>query len=211
MTMSRYLIALTRLCGRMPIRTSFVTAALATGLVAGAPAVAQDYPARDVGEWTVAAGKDKEGCFLTRQYPRVGGTTLLLGLDIDGTNHLSVLNANWSIKPRDTLNLDFRLSGSGYPGHAAVGMAADGKQGFVTTFEAKFLAYFAASPLLGISRGDVKVEQLRLDGSGAAVAELRRCVWIHKAKPATKASGREQTDTIPTDPFAPEAKRKSKK
>lgn len=185
------------------VRPTFFPLALATGLLASAHASAQEYPARDIGGWTVAASKDKKGCFLTREYKGTGETTLLLGLDIDDTNHLSVLNHNWSIKPKDRLELDFRLSNGGYSKHFAIGIASNGKQGFVTTFEAKFPSYFAASKTLHIYRGDVPVEQLSLDGSGAAVAELRNCVGIYRAKAVAEADEKKRSDPIPKDPFAP--------
>ena len=124
----------------------------------------------------MAPSKDGQGCFLTKVYDRPGDTTLLLGLDRDGTNHLTVLNSNWSIEPKQRLKLDFRLSKGGYAKHFAVGLASDGKRGFVTSFEPKFPAYFASSHMLAIARGDVPVERLPLDGSGAAVASLRQCV-----------------------------------
>ena len=164
---------------------------------------------RDVGGWTVAASKDQRGCFLTRTYGGAGATTLLLGLDIDGSNHLSVLNDNWSIKQNDQLKLNFRLSNGGYSEHPVVGMASEGKKGFVTNFETKFLSYFAASTDLRIYRGDVPVERLSLGGSGAAVAELRRCVGIYRAKTAAGAREKGRSDQIPKDPFAPEAKQRS--
>ena len=188
-------------------RPALLPLALAAAIVASPPALAQDYPARDVSGWTVAASADRKGCFVTRTYDGPGRTTLLLGLDIDATNHLSVLNANWSIRPKDRLKLNFRLTTGGYPDHFAVGIAADGKKGFVTDFEAKFPAYFAASKSLHISRGAVPVEQLDLAGSAAAVTELRRCVWIHKAAGprATPRSG-----DIPKDPFADKSARKAK-
>lgn len=170
----------------------------------------RDYAARDVGGWTVAASKDGKGCFLTRDYDRPGDTTLLLGLDRDGTNHLTVLNANWSIKPKDRLKLTFRLSGGAYAGHFAVGMASDGKQGFVTSFEAKFPTYFATSASLDITRGAVPVERLSLTGSGAAVAELRRCVESSRARPAAGPTDQLRADDIPKDPFAPARKRKAR-
>ncbi|MEN2787877.1 hypothetical protein ACFOKI_15985 [Sphingomonas qilianensis] len=185
--------------------------AVALTVFASADVVAQDYAARDVSGWTVAASNDKQGCFLTRVYKRAGDTTLLLGVDIDSTNRLSVLNANWSIKPKDRLSLDFRLSNGGFAKHAAIGIAADGKRGFVTSFEAKFPSHFAASKYLHISRDDIPVEQLKLDGSGAAVAELRRCVAGLRATPAATASDKERPGHIPKDPFATEAKRKSRK
>jgi hypothetical protein len=185
--------------------------AYAIGLFGADHADARGYATRDVGNWTVAAGKDGKGCFLTKEYERAGRTTLLLGLDTDGANHLSVLNANWSIKPKEPLKLDFQLSAGGYSKHFAVGMASEGKQGFVTNFEWRFPAYFAASKDLRISRGSTPVERLSLEGSGAAVAELRRCVEDQRAESATAASEKDEPDDIPKDPFAPVAERKSKR
>lgn len=189
---------------------TFIPFALFAGLLASAHASAQEYSVRDVGGWTVAASKDKDGCFLTRTYGGDGETTLLLGLDVDGSNHLSVLNANWSIKPKDRWKLTFRLSKGGYSNQPVVGMASQGKQGFVTNFEAKFPSYFAASKALHIYRGKVPVEQLSLDGSGAAVAELRRCVSIFSAKPAEGAREKGRSGQIPKDPFAPDAESRSR-
>mgnify|MGYP006145560791 CR=1 FL=1 len=150
------------------VRSPFLGCALFAGLLASAPVFAQEYPARDVGGWTVAASKDGRGCFLTRTYEGQGGTTLLLGLDVEDSNHLSVLNENWSIKPKDRWKLTFRLSNGGYSDHPVIGMASDGKKGFVTNFDAKFPSHFAGSRALHIYRGKVPVEQLDLSGSGAA-------------------------------------------
>lgn len=186
---------------RAIMRPAFRILACAVGLLAGASASASAYTTRNVGGWIVQANKDGQGCFLTKVYEHPGDTTLLFGIDLDGTNHLSVLNANWSIKPKDQLRLDFRLSRGSYAKHFAIGMASNGKQGFVTSFEAKFPAYFAASRMLDIARGDVPVERLNLDGSGAAVAELRKCVAAQRGKPAA-ADGKIRSDDIPEDPFA---------
>lgn len=200
-------IAVPRLFDRRGFRATFAAVALA--LAIGVPANAREgYPARQVGDWTVAASKDQQGCFLTREYDRPGKTTLLLGLDRDGTNHLSVLNANWSIRPKDQLSLTFRLSSGGYDKHDAVGMAADGKQGFVTSFETKFPAYFAASKVLHIFRGDTPVEELSLDGSGVAVAELRTCVGFRGGTESAAPGARGRTGKIPRDPFGPDVARK---
>lgn len=196
---------------RAALRPAVLSGVLATGLCASAQASAQGYAARDVGGWAVAASNDQKGCFLTKEYERPGATTLLLGLDIDGSNHLSVLNRNWSIRPKDRLTLNFRLSKGVYSKHAAVGMAADGKKGFVTNFETEFPSFFATSEFLDIYRDDVPVEKLNLDGSGAAVEELRRCVEIQRTNPGPKADRAERADDIPIDPFAAEPKRRSKK
>lgn len=187
--------------GRAAVRAAL----LSFVLLAGVPATAQGFPARDVGGWTVAASKDGQGCFITRTYPGAGGTTLLLGLDADGSNHLTVLNDHWSIQPKAQLKLDFRLSNGGYPDHPAVGIGSDGKNGFVTDFEAKFVSYFASSKAIHIYRGKVPVEQLGLEGSGAAVAELRRCVGMIGAGGAAGDREKGRSSLIPRDPFAPDA------
>lgn len=192
---------------RATLRPLRLLAALCIGALASVPASAQTYPARDVDGWTVAASKDGRGCFVTRSYAGSGDTTLLFGLDIDGENHLSVLNANWSIKPREAWKLTFKLSKGGYPDHPVVGMAADGKRGFVTNFDAKFPDHFASSKALHIYRGTVPVEQLTLEGSGAAIAEMRRCVGIQAATPAPDTRGKGRSSRIPKDPFAPDARR----
>lgn len=184
------------------------TALAIAGVSSAAPAFAQDYAARNVGGWTVAASKDGNGCFLTKTYGGDGETTLLLGLDVDGGNHLSVLNRNWSIQPQERLRLNFKLSNGGYSKQLSIGMASEGKKGFVTNFEAKFPAYFASSKALHIYRGTVPVEQLSLVGSGAAVAEVRRCVAAQRARGPMHAEDRARSSRIPKDPFAPERRSK---
>ena len=183
--------------------------AAAIGAMASSHAAARTYTTQDVAGWTVAASTDGKGCFLSREYDRTGQTTLLLGLNTDGTNRLSILNANWSIRPKDRLKLTFRLSNGSFPKHFAVGVASDGKQGFVTSFGAKFPAHFATSRNLDVFRDNVPVEKLSLEGSGASVAELRKCVAVQRTRPTDRAEPT-SSDSIPIDPFAltPERKRK---
>lgn len=183
----------------------------ATSLSARDHQSARGYAPHEIGDWTVTASKDGKGCFLSRTYEHPGDTTVLLGLDSDGTNRLSVLNANWSIKAKDRLTLNFRLSTSSYPAHFAVGLVADGKQGFVTSFGPKFPSYLAASKDLQISRGDVPVERLSLERVDAAVAALRKCVDDQPGGAANATGGKTHSDDIPEDPFASAPKRESKK
>lgn len=197
-----------------PRRPACITSALrllvgAASLCAGATSAAQDYPIRAVGSWSVGASEDGRGCFLTKAYRGPGDTTLLLGLDVDGSNRLSLLNANWSIKAKDRHGLTFRLSNVAFPRHLVVGIESDGKQGFVTSFGERFPAHFAASSFLHVFRGEVPVEKLDLGGSGAAVAELRRCVDLHRRKPLNIESGKD-VRAVPIDPFAAAADRRKK-
>ncbi len=189
----------------LPLSILAATAPLAS------PAAAADYATRDIGAWVVSASSDKQGCFLTRTYPGPRGTTVQFGLDTDGSNRLTILNPNWSIREKEQLRLNFRLSGASFPRHLAVGIVAEGKKGFVTSFGVAFPGNFAASEFLRIHRGDVPVEDLRLDGSGAAVAELRKCVDRYRNAPASARPTQKDADGIPIDPFAVEAKSESRK
>lgn len=186
-------------------------AVLAATLFLSNTAFAEPYATRDVGRWTVSASSDGKGCFLTRTYRGQRGTTLLFGLDVDGSNRLTLLNANWSVREKDELRLNFRFSKASFPRHRAIGLAANDKKGFVTSFGAAFPATFAASEFIHITRGDVPVEELSLDGSSAAVAELRTCVRRYRNPPAAAGSNSEERPRIPIDPFAANDVRKSKK
>ncbi|SFR96419.1 hypothetical protein [Sphingomonas jatrophae] len=186
-------------------------AASAASLLLATPSFAKDYATRDVGEWTVSASSDRQGCFLTRSFDGPRETTLLLGLDVDGSNRLTILNPNWSIRAKEQIKLTYRLSNASFPRHLAVGIAADGKKGFVTSFGAAFPSTFAASRFLHITRGSVPVEELSLEGSGAAVAELRKCVDVYRGAPAPAAPSKAGKSRIPLDPFASDTSRKSRK
>ncbi len=178
-------------------------ALVVAALAPGTPAGAQDYATRDVGAWLVSPSSDRQGCFLTRTYPAPRDTTVQFGLDVDGANRLTVLSPNWSIRAKERLRLDFRLAKASFPRHTAIGIAAEGKRGFVTTFGAAFPDHLAASPFLHIRRGDVPVEELSLDGSGAAIGELRACVARYRAAPVPpRATTKGDRRRIPLDPFA---------
>lgn len=181
---------------------------LAGSLLLSTTALAQDYATRDVGPWVVAASSDRKGCFLTRTFQGERGTTLLFGLDVDDSSRLTLLNPNWSIREKEQHRLNFRLSNASFSRHPTVGIAAEGKNGFVASFGAAFPSKFAASKYLHIARADVPVEELSLEGSGAAVAELRRCVDLYRTKRATVRSRDGNTSRIPVDPFAAAGKKR---
>jgi len=150
--------------------------------------------------WAVSGSKDQKGCFATKQFDHPGKTMLLLGIDIDGTNRLTILNENWSVRPRETLELDFRMTGVSFPRHFAVGIASGQKKGFATSFGSRFPALFALSKSLHIYRGKVPVEQLDLVGSGAAITNLRTCVDAQRKGPVTGKVDKGRP-SIPRDPF----------
>lgn len=175
---------------------------LVVSLVTSVTASAATYPTRSIGDWVLSASSDQKGCFLSRTYPAPRQTTLQLGLDTDGSNRVSILNPHWSIRPRQKLTLDFRLSNVAFPRHVAIGIASQDKRGFVSSFGRSFPASFAASRFLHVRRGDVPVEELDLDGSGAAIAELRTCVAHYRTAPGKSQSAPRAEARIPTDPFS---------
>lgn len=177
--------------------------AVAAALLASTAATAQDDAVRDVGGgWTLSPSSDGKGCFVTRAYPAPRETVLQLGLDTDGSNRLTLLNANWSIRARERLKLDFRLSNAAFPRHDAIGIVAEGRRGFVTTFGATFPRNLATSAFLHVRRGTVRVEELSLAGSGTAIAALRTCVERRRTAPAAASKPGRGTSGIPLDPFA---------
>jgi hypothetical protein len=133
---------------------------------------------------------------------------LLFGQDPDGRNHLTVLNANWSIAPGERLALDFAVGAARYPKQVAIGIASDGKRGFVSRFPRDFPARLAAADRIAIARDGTPVERLDLDGSARALAELRRCLAAVGAAGGRAAAGADED--IPADPFAKAEKRRRK-
>lgn len=193
-----------RRAGRLPAMVRWPV--LVVALLTPATAFAAAYPTRSVGAWVLSASSDQKGCFLSRNYPAPRQTELQFGLDIDGGNRLSILNPHWSIRPRERVTMDFRLSKIAFPRHLAIGIATGDKRGFVTSFGRSFPIHFAASPFLHVRRGDVPVEELDLDGSGAAIAALRTCVEHQRTTFGRSETPRRSNARIPTDPFAARAK-----
>ena len=184
----------------------YLFAVCATMLYSGLTVASERQPQKP-SAWITSVSRDGKGCFVTKEFDRPGRTTLLMGIDIDGANRLTVLNENWSIKLRDRLELDFRLSNVSFPKHFAIGITSGQKKGFVTSFGGRFPTHFASSKFLQVFRGNVPVEQLSLDGSGTAVVELRDCVEARRKRPVV-TSGKRGQPSIPKDPFArtPESK-----
>ncbi len=192
-------------------RAAVILLAVGAGPTLAAQASPDAYAVRSLGDWTLAPSSDAPGCFMTRDYAGAGGTTLLFGLDADGQNHLSVLNDNWSIKPKERLTLDFRLSNGRYLKQTAIGMTSDRKRGFVTRLPTKFTADLATSKFLNIDRGDIPVARLTLDGSAPAITELKRCIAAVSAPPSAATAGGNDDQTVPKDPFSRGSNKRSHK
>lgn len=161
---------------------------------------AQSYQPREVGGWRIAPMEDEEGsCFISLEYEGDGSTELFLTLDPTGKTFLLIRNDNWSIKAKEELRLNFSLSMGDYSDHTVIGTE---NRGFITTFEPKFIDYFAKSTYLEIDRDGQLIDSLKLKGSGAAVLELKRCVATIKRASEAMTKERKRLEHIPSDPFA---------
>ena len=188
------------LSGTSPRRSAgFLPLAVACSLAA--PLGAAEYRAREVAGWTVAETSDGTACLMGMDYEGEGSTRLILSLDPQGSNRLIVSNLNWSTKEDEELELDYALSSGTYEKHPTIGMRSDGRGGLVTGFEKPFPEYFAQSRYLHIRRDGTLVDRLSLDGSGAAMVELRRCVAGIRARAAAEAREKARWADIPADPF----------
>jgi TonB family protein len=163
-------------------------------------ALARDWASAggwDIGEF------DAEHCGMGLEYEGEGETLLVLGLATDGSVLLTVTNYNWSTAADQTYNLVFYLNGTAYSGGKSLGFANAGRKGFATWFEPDFLKHFAASTYLTIkSEAGKVVDDLKLEGSAAGLAQVRRCVAHLRAVAAAEAREKARFAHIPQDPFA---------
>lgn len=176
--------------------------AMLASVIFGVAASAAEYRSREVGGWEVGETSSGDSCYIGMEYEGEGETLVLLSLDVEGTPYLLVSNYNWSIKDKDEFSLDYRLSNGTYTEHPAFGTKNGTRGGFVTTFETRFPEYFAQSTYLHITRDGNVVDNLSLTGTAVAVAELRRCVAIAKARTDAEAREKARLSHIPKDPFA---------
>jgi hypothetical protein len=177
------------------------TLVLVSALTVGGPLRAAEYRAREIAGWTVSETSDGTACLMGMDYEGEGATRLILSLDPKGENRLIVSNLNWSTKEDEELELEYALSNGTYEKHPTIGMRSEGRGGLVTGFEKPFPDYFAQSRYLHIRRDGTLVDRLSLDGSGAAVTELRRCVAVVRSRAAVEAREKARWADIPTDPF----------
>ena len=178
---------------------AFWLLSVVTGALTAAPLHAR--------EWTSAGGWDivesGDFCGMGLEYEGEGETLLVLGLSIDGSVTMSVSNYNWSAVRDQDYDLVYYLNGTAYAGGDSTGAAVGARKGFVTNMERDFLKNFAASTYLTIrSKDGVLVDDLKLDGSAAGLAQLRRCVAHLKVVAAVAAREKARFAHIPPDPFA---------
>src|SRR3546814_10064345 len=91
-------------------------------------------------------------------------------------------NTGWSTSKNETYELDWDVNGKTYTGPAiGVGESYSSRKGFAGKFGGDFVEDIAAGSSLHVYRGDIVVDQLKLDGSGAAIAVAKRCLQTVRA------------------------------
>jgi TonB family protein len=165
------------------------------------PATAREWP--DAGGWSIAETDENDGCLMASDFEGEGDTKLVVSLGIDGRVYVIANNYNWSATPGALYEFQYVVNGSRYSGGKAVGFESGLRKGFGTKMSAEFLDDFARGSSLRIYKEDGGlVDDLNLDGSGAGVAQLRRCVAHVKAVAAAEAREKARIAHIPRDPFA---------
>jgi TonB family protein len=172
----------------------------AVALLSTNPALARDWAS--AGGWDVAE-VDSETCVMGLEYEGEGSTMLLLGLRTDGGFFLAASNHGWSAKKDQVYELVYEFDDVQYDGGKSLGTESGGRRGFVTTFHPSFLKNFAAATYINIKSSDgVTIDELKLTGSAAGLAQVRRCVAHLGAIAAADARERARFAHIPKDPFA---------
>src|SRR3546814_165651 len=112
-------------------------------------------------------------------------------------------NTGWSTSKNETYELDWDVNGKTYTGPAiGVGESYSSRKGFAGKFGGDFVEDIAAGSSLHVYRGDIVVDQLKLDGSGAAIAVAKRCLQTVRANIAAVEREKQRFAHIPDDPFA---------
>lgn len=192
MTIRKWMIQRARLL-------TMLVGATAMASTSSVPAHAKTW--QSPGGWEIIDGDDN--CAIFREYEGKGETRLLVILFADGTSAATLSNTGWSASKNETYELAWDVNGMTYTGASVgVGDSYSTRKGFAGKFGGDFVDHIAAGTSLHVYRGDIVVDQLQLDGSGAAVAIAKRCLQTVRANIAAVEREKQRFAHIPDDPFA---------
>lgn len=162
--------------------------------------IPKPYHPREVAGWNVGPAEDEYGsCLMYMDYEGVPSTRLALLIDKFGNPSLMISNRDWTVRKDEKYKIDYEFSFGSYIEHPTLGWE-DGS--LYTKFGKVFVDQFSRSNYLNIYRDNVVVDQLSLRGSGAAVAETRRCVAHIQREADAINRERRKFEHIPSNPFA---------
>lgn len=178
---------------------------LAAIAVLALPTVAEaaDYERRVAG-WTV--GRDDMTCVAIQTYEGSGSTKLTVMRNANDDRDLIVVsNDHWSTVQDQPYKVTYHVGEFRYSG-AAMGISERGRRGLAGYLHPDFLDDFAKGTSLEIEADGTVVDRLRLAGSAAAVAEIRRCLIGARADKVALdreiARQNRLPPGVPRDPFA---------
>lgn len=167
--------------------------------LASAPAHAKSW--QSPGGWEIHG--DDDSCAVFREYEGKGATNLIVIMFAAGGSAASLTNTAWSSTKDELYELTWEVNGRVYSGSSfGLGEKYEARKGFGGKFGDDFIEDIARGSSLDIYRGDIVVDQLRLDGSGAAVAVAKRCLQSVRAQIAAAEREQRRFAHIPDDPFA---------
>lgn len=124
----------------------------------------------------------------------------------DGDSTASLTNTAWNASKGEKYELSWDVNGNRYIGSAmGLGEQYFARKGFAGKFDAEFVNDVAAGSSLHVYRGDVVVDRLSLEGSGAAVSVASRCGQTVRANIAAVEREKQRFAHIADEPFAGEA------
>lgn len=189
--------------------------ALMTLLLITAPAQASEWGS--YADWQVTGNESDNTCFFGREFEGPGETHMGVSVDAkDSSVSIWVLNDNWSLKEGDGIKvaLDLRGTPNSYSG-SGMPFTSGGKSGFGMNFKSMEVlsdvaaangAHFYKIDGEGESEKYTLIDKLNLDGTGAAVAALRRCFAHQKGLIAAAEREKKRWKDIPADPFKADRK-----
>lgn len=160
--------------------------------------------------WPSSAGFDvvqlEENCVITGTYPFDGRAPVQLELYFDGDEvRFALTSLDWSNQEGRDYPITYILDDAVYDGEVPGVVFDYVKKGFVGGFGSDFLDAFAEASTLLVMTGETVVTHVRLNGSAAAVATLRRCTDHVRRTNAAQEQRERRWDYIAPDPFAPPA------
>lgn len=133
-------------------------------------------------DWDSVAGWDvheidRSRCVVGRTFADPGATIVGLILSVDGEARIFASSPTWKTSAGAGVTASVALDDRTLIESGFVGVAERGRAGFVAAAPAAFLDSFASANALRLSAGaDGAARSLPLTGSGAGIAQLRRCV-----------------------------------
>lgn len=171
--------------------------------------VAQNAAAKEWGEvsgWSIEENSDQDGCLVGMEFEGKGETMLVISKSLDDEAMITVQNRGWTATDGERYDVKLAVGEHEYTAKAVGVGKSYGHRGIVTGFNADlswdFFNDFRTGRSLHVYIGDTLIDQLDLEGSGAATFRLNQCVAHLKSLKAAELREKNRWEHLPDDPFA---------